>query len=224
MCSGTHGVTISILKGVYMSIAPFLGSFFIILREGFEAMLIAMLIFTYLEKLNAQDKKRYVWQGIGYGVLASILIAIGFTFISSLTHAHEEMFEGVTMLIAAGVLAYVAFWCHTAKQHVEGSITKAITTGTAITLSLAVFFAILREGFEIVLFYAGLFASPIAETFSIWIGGIAGVIALSGLYVIMKKGIAKINVSTFFNISKWFIGLLALYFAYSGVHELMEVL
>jgi len=40
----------------------------------------------------------------------------------------------------------------------------------------------------------------------------------------MKKGIAKINVGTFFNISKWFIGLLALYFAYSGVHELMEVL
>ena len=134
------------------------------------------------------------------------------------------MFEGVTMLIAAGVLAYVAFWCHTAKQHVEGVITKAITTGTAITLSLAVFFAILREGFEIVLFYAGLFVSPIAETFSIWLGGIAGVIALSGLYVIMKKGITKINVGTFFNISKWFIGLLALYFAYSGVHELMEVL
>ena len=59
-----------------MSIAPFMGSFFIILREGFEAMLIAMLIFTYLEKLNAQDKKRYVWQGIGYGVLASIVIAL----------------------------------------------------------------------------------------------------------------------------------------------------
>ena len=87
-----------------MSIAPFMGSFFIILREGFEAMLIAMLIFTYLEKLNAQDKKKYVWQGIGYGVLASIVIAIAFTFISSLTHTHEELFEGVTMLIAAGVL------------------------------------------------------------------------------------------------------------------------
>ena len=44
-----------------MNLAPFMGSFFIILREGFEAMLIAMLIFTYLEKLNAQDKKQYVW-------------------------------------------------------------------------------------------------------------------------------------------------------------------
>lgn len=207
-----------------MSIAPFMGSFFIILREGFEAMLIAMLIFTYLEKLNAQDKKRYVWQGIGYGVLASIIIAIGFTFISSLTHAHEELFEGVTMLIAAGVLAYVAFWCHTAKQHVEGAIKTAITTGTAITLSLAVFFAILREGFEIVLFYAGLFASPIAETYSIWFGGVAGAVALGVIYVLMKKGIAQINVGTFFTISKWLLGALAVYFAYNGVHELLELM
>ncbi len=207
-----------------MSIAPFMGSFFIILREGFEAMLIAMLIFTYLEKLNAQDKKKYVWQGIGYGVLASIVIAIGFTFITSLTHAHEELFEGVTMLIAAGVLAYVAFWCHTAKQHVEGAIKTAITTGTAITLSLAVFFAILREGFEIVLFYAGLFASPIAETYSIWFGGIAGAVALGVIYMLMKKGIAQINVGTFFTISKWLLGALAVYFAYNGVHELLELM
>ena len=207
-----------------MSIAPFMGSFFIILREGFEAMLIAMLIFTYLEKLNAQDKKRYVWQGIGYGVLASIIIAIGFTFISSLTHAHEELFEGVTMLIAAGVLAYVAFWCHTAKQHVEGAIKTAITTGTAITLSLAVFFAILREGFEIVLFYAGLFASPIAETYSIWFGGVVGAVALGVIYILMKKGIAQINVGTFFTISKWLLGALAVYFAYNGVHELLELM
>ena len=207
-----------------MSIAPFMGSFFIILREGFEAMLIAMLIFTYLEKLNAQDKKKYVWQGIGYGVLASIVIAIGFTFITSLTHAHEELFEGVTMLIAAGVLAYVAFWCHTAKQHVEGAIKTAITTGTAITLSLAVFFAILREGFEIVLFYAGLFASPIAETYSIWFGGVVGAVALGVVYILMKKGIAQINVGTFFTISKWLLGALAVYFAYNGVHELLELM
>ena len=207
-----------------MSIAPFLGSFFIILREGFESILIAMLIFTYLEKLNAQDKKQYVWQGIGYGVLASIIIAIGFTFITSLTHAHEELFESVTMLIAAGVLAYVAFWCHNAKQHVEGHVKHAISQGTTIALSLAVFFAILREGFEVVLFYAGLFASPIAETYSIWFGGVAGIVALGIIYILMKKGIAKINIGTFFTISKWLLGALAVYFAYNGAHELLELM
>jgi len=206
-----------------MNIAPFLGSFFIILREGFEAMLIAMLVFTYLDKLNAQDKSKYVWYGITAGVIASLGIALGFTYISSLTHAHEELFEGVTMLIAAGMLTYVAIWCHTARQHVEGTIKHAITTGTVIALSGSVCFAILREGFEIVLFYAALFASSIAETFSIWLGGIAGVVVLFVIYVIMKKATNKVPTALFFNVSKYLLVILAIYFAYNGVHELLEV-
>jgi high-affinity iron transporter len=207
-----------------MSIAPFLGSFFIILREGFEAMLIAMIVFTYLEKLNAQDKSKYVWQGITAGVLGSIGIAGAFSWISALTHSHEELFEGVTMLIAAGMLTYVAFWCHTARQHVEGKIKHAITTGAVIALSGSVCFAILREGFEIVLFYAALFASPIAETFSIWIGGIVGVGALVIIYIIMQKATHKIPTRTFFTVSKYLLGILAIYFAINGGYELVEVM
>ena len=60
------------------------------------------------------------------------------------------------MLIAAGMLTYVAFFCHNAKQHVEGKVDNAIATGSSFILSLTVFLAIVREGFEIVLFYAAL--------------------------------------------------------------------
>jgi hypothetical protein len=42
--------------------------------------------------------------------------------IAGITHAHEELFEGGVMLIASGMLAYVAFFCHHAKQHVEGKV------------------------------------------------------------------------------------------------------
>ena len=38
------------------TITPFLSSFFILLREGFEAMLIAVLVFMYLDKLKAKEK------------------------------------------------------------------------------------------------------------------------------------------------------------------------
>ena len=122
------------------------------------------------------------------------------------------------------MLTYVAIWCHTARQHVEGTIKHAITTGTVIALAGSVCFAILREGFQIVLFYAALFASPIAETFSIWIGGIVGVVALIVIYVIMNKASNKIPTALFFNVSKYLLGALAIYFAYNGVHELMEVI
>ena len=46
-------------------------------------------------------------------------------------------------------------------------------------------------------FYAGLFAPPIAETYSIWFGGVAGAVALGVIYILMKKGIAQPNVGTF---------------------------
>ena len=35
-----------------------------------------------------------------------------------------------------------------------------------------------------------LFA-PIAETYSIWFGGVAGAVALGVIYILMKKGIAQ---------------------------------
>ena len=39
------------------AVTPFLSSLFILLREGFEAMLIAILVFMYLDKVQARDKR-----------------------------------------------------------------------------------------------------------------------------------------------------------------------
>ena len=46
-----------------------MSSFFIILREGFEAMLIAMLVFMFLDKMNARHQRPAVFWGMGGGVL-----------------------------------------------------------------------------------------------------------------------------------------------------------
>ena len=53
---------------------------------------------------------------------------------------------------------------------------------------------------------------------------VVGAVALGVVYILMKKGIAQINVGTFFTISKWLLGALAVYFAYNGVHELLELM
>ena len=212
-----------------MSIAPFMGSFFIILREGFEAMLIVMLIFTYLGRFNEQGKEKWIWYGIGSGVVLSIAIAMGFKFIAGLTHDHEEMFEAGTMLLAAGVLGYLAIWCHGAYNHFEEDIVSKlkpleVTIWSSLALTLAVTIAIAREGFEIVLFYAALFSSTATDHAPIFVGGAVGLIALLGIYAIMRKGIEKIPTKEVFQYSKYFFIALALYFAYGGVNELMELL
>ena len=204
------------------AITPFISSFFILLREGFEAMLIAVLVFMYLDKVKARDKRPAVFWGIAAGVFASMLVALGFKKIAGITHAHEELFEGGVMLVAACMLTYVAFFCHHAKQHVEGKVDKAVATGNSFILSFTVFLAILREGFEIVLFYAALIGSGIYNTIPVFVGAAAGTIALIGVYFGLNKITKLISIGTFFRASSVLLAVLAIYFAYEGIHELSE--
>ena len=183
------------------TITPFLSSFFILLREGFEAMLIAVLVFMYLDKVKANNKRPAVLWGIIAGIIASMFVALGIKKIAGITHAHEELFEGGVMIVAAGMLAYVAFFCHHAKQHVEGKVDKAVATGSSFILSFTVFLAILREGFEIVLFYSALIGSGIYNTVPVFSGALVGAIALVGVYFGLNKITKFIPVGTFFRAS-----------------------
>jgi len=204
------------------TITPFLSSFFILLREGFEAMLIAVLVFMYLDKVKANDKRPAVLWGIIAGIIASMFVALGIKKIAGITHAHEELFEGGVMIVAAGMLAYVAFFCHHAKQHVEGKVDKAVATGSSFILSFTVFLAILREGFEIVLFYTALIGSGIYNTVPVFSGALVGAIALVGVYFGLNKITKIIPVGMFFRASSILLFALAIYFAYEGIHELRE--
>jgi high-affinity iron transporter len=204
------------------TLTPFLSSFFILLREGFEAMLIAVLVFMYLDKVKARDKRPAVIWGIIAGIIASLFVAVGFKKIAGLTHAHEELFEGGVMIVASGMLAYVAFFCHHAKQHVEGKVDKAVATGSSFVLSFTVFLAILREGFEIVLFYAALIGSGIYNTVPVFSGAIIGALALIVVYFGLNKITKIVPVGMFFRTSSILLAVLAIYFAYEGIHEFSE--
>ena len=185
-------------------------------------MLIAVLVFMYLDKVKANDKRPAVLWGIIAGIIASMFVALGIKKIAGITHAHEELFEGGVMIVAAGMLAYVAFFCHHAKQHVEGKVDKAVATGSSFILSFTVFLAILREGFEIVLFYTALIGSGIYNTVPVFSGALVGTIALVGVYFGLNKITKLISVGMFFRASSILLAVLALYFAYEGVHEFSE--
>ena len=185
-------------------------------------MLIAILVFMYLDKVKANDKRPAVLWGIIAGIIASMFVALGIKKIAGITHAHEELFEGGVMIVAAGMLAYVAFFCHHAKQHVEGKVDKAVATGSSFILSFTVFLAILREGFEIVLFYTALIGSGIYNTVPVFSGALVGTIALIGVYFGLNKITKLIPIGMFFRASSILLAVLALYFAYEGIHEFSE--
>ena len=185
-------------------------------------MLIAILVFMYLDKVKANDKRPAVLWGIIAGIIASMFVALGIKKIAGITHAHEELFEGGVMIVAAGMLAYVAFFCHHAKQHVEGKVDKAVANGSSFILSFTVFLAILREGFEIVLFYTALIGSGIYNTVPVFSGALVGTVALVGVYFGLNKITKIIPIGMFFRASSILLAVLALYFAYEGIHEFNE--
>ena len=74
-------------------------------REGLEASLIIGILLGTLKKINKTEFKSTVWVGTFSALVTSlvagfVIIAIGASF----EGAAEEAFEGVTMLLAAGVL------------------------------------------------------------------------------------------------------------------------
>src|SRR6185436_3323341 len=88
----------------------FIQSFFLLVREGLEAILIIGALLTFLAKTGAQDRKRDIHVGVGAAVLASLFTAVLLETVFQVTPARREVLEGAVMLTASAVLFYVSYW------------------------------------------------------------------------------------------------------------------
>src|SRR5688572_10194381 len=91
------------------SSAALLQSLDIILREGFEVVLVVGAMLTVLRKIGAAGRAGALWWGVGLGVLASLVTAVGLEALFR-SHAGVEALEGATMLAAGIVLLAVGHW------------------------------------------------------------------------------------------------------------------
>ena len=86
-----------------------LPAFLLALREGLEAALIVGIVLGALRKMNRDDLQPVVWAGTLTAVAVSAIAAIVLYQIGiSLEGKAEEIFEGITMLLAAVVLFELA--------------------------------------------------------------------------------------------------------------------
>lgn len=201
-----------------------LSTFIVSFRETLEAALIIGIILAYLSKTGATKLNRHVYAGAALGVLASAITAVAFeTFAGGFTGKAEQLFEGVTMLLAAAVLTYVIFWMASAKQftqRIERKVNANIATGSALGLLALSFFAVYREGVELVLLVgASLFASsggvPFAEV-------AAGTIAAVAVGYAAFKTALRFQLKTIFSVTSLLLVVFAAGLAAHGVHEFQE--
>lgn len=208
----------------------FFQSFFLLVREGLEAILIIGALLTFLAKTGAQGRKRDIHVGVGAAVLASLFTAVLLETVFQVTPARREVLEGAVMLTAAAVLFYVSYWLLSKievarwNQFVRNRVQDAVTSGSALALATAAFLAVYREGFETVLFYKALVLSgPAGNTFLPVAAGIAlGSLVLVAVYYAINRFGVRLPLKPFFAVTGLFLYYMAFLFAGRGVAELQE--
>jgi high-affinity iron transporter len=187
-----------------------LPTFLITLREGFEAALVVGIVLSCLQKAQALQLKRWVLAGVVAGVGASV--AIGVILYGSLAAIEasdrpemaivKPALEASFSLVAIAMLSWMLVWmtrqARSLKTEITGAVTSALTDATAGGWGVfgLVMIAVLREGFETVLFVTAQFSQgwqPIA-------GAIAGLSGATLLGVMLFAWGVRIDIRQFFQV------------------------
>ena len=201
-----------------------MGEFIITFRESLEASLIVGIVYTFLIKTGMKTQLKYLWSAVVSALIGSILVAIALkTMFSSIENeVMQALFEGIFMYITAGLLLYVVFWLSKSvsdRKKLEKLASEA-SNSSKWGIFLLIFFAILREGFETVIFLHGNGISG-DGSFS-YIGFSLGIlIAVAIGYLIFAQG-QKLNLKPFFAITTFFLVLFAAGMSAYGTHEIEE--
>jgi high-affinity iron transporter len=203
--------TIDLLPGFIMGI-----------REGLEAFLIIAIMLEYLNKSKRTNQKRYVFYGLGYGVIASLvfgMILYGITsYLGGSSAQVAKLWESIASLIALLLITSFIYFMLQNKDKLVGELhNKMGLTLSNTGLILLAFVMVVREGVEIVLFtFAAIDQGPYI------IGTIFG-IALSGIITFgIYKSMFKVNLKLIFNITLVYLILQAGFLFGYSIHELLS--
>jgi high-affinity iron transporter len=207
----------------------FAESFLLIVREGFEAILVIGAIMAVLVKAGATERQAHVRWGIALAVAASLVTAALLELLFRVTPAQREALEGGVMLVAAVMLFFVSYWLVSKVEvaawtrFVKGHIRQAAESGSGLALAGTAFVAVYREGFETVLFYKALYVTGAAGGAApITAGLVAGLAALVAVYVGIERFGLRLPMRPFFAVTGGTLAFMAFVFAGDGVKELQE--
>jgi high-affinity iron transporter len=200
-----------------------LQSFIILFRETLEVALIIGIVLGYLARSGQRDYRRSVFLGLAAGVAASILGAVVFQILAGgFSGRAEEIFEGITMLAGAILLTTLIIWMirkSAQTRELERKVEDRITGTRRAGLFLLIFFSVLREGIESVIF---LSAASFASGENNLLGAALGLAAAVVLGFLLFRGALRINLRNFFMVTNILLILFAAGLVAGGVHELQE--
>ena len=206
----------------------FFQSFLIILREGFEAILVIGAVVAFLLKTGHRERLRSIWLGVGAALVASAATAVVLMTVLRALPASREVIEGATMLVAVAVLFSVSYWLiskvEAAKwqQFIRGKVTAALEHGGGKALVFVAFLAVYREGAETALFYQALFNEGVNAVLPITLGIVVGFAVLAVIFTLFYRFGVRIPLRPFFATTSVLLYYMAFVFMGKGIRELQE--
>jgi high-affinity iron transporter len=206
----------------------FYASFLIILREGFEAILVIGAIVALLLKTGHRERLRSIWTGVLLALGASALTAFVLATVLRALPATREVIEGVTMLVAVAVLFSVSYWLISKveaarwQQFIREKVDAALAHGGGTALVVVAFLAVYREGAETALFYQALFNEATGHGGALAAGIVAGGAVLAVVFTLFHRYGVKIPLRPFFAVTSVLLYYMAFVFMGKGVSELQE--
>jgi len=193
-----------------VDISAALPTFVITLREGVEAALVVGIVLAYLKKAGQSQLNPWVYNGIAAGIAFSVLVGILFNgLLLSLTMSDRPYAPVVKQALEAGfgviaivLLSWMLIWmtqqARSMKTEVEGAITTALqqSNGAGWGIFSLITIAVLREGFETVVFIA-------AQVQQGWVpaaGALAGLLGATAIGVLLFRLGVRINLRRFFQV------------------------
>ncbi len=199
-----------------MNFTEAIPTFVITLREGVEAALVVGIVLACLKKADQSNLNSWVYAGVAAGIAASTVVGGLFNqllhvlSISNQPYAPviKQLLEGCLGIFAIAMLSWMLIWmtqqARFLKAEVEGAVTAALKENTNAGWGVfgLIFIAVLREGFETVIFVSAQFQQGLTPALGA-VGGLVGAAIIGSL--IFKWGV-KIDIRQFFK----FMGILLL--------------
>jgi high-affinity iron transporter len=195
----------------------------VVVREGFEVVIVIAALLAVLKKMGQSSQARVVHAG---WVTALVAGALCFVFGRRLLEgANRELMEGIGGLLASAMLVYAALWLN-AKANLRrymGELRErmqgALGRGSAAGLFAISFTALFRESFETAIFLQGL---SIDSPRGVLLGAGAGLAVMVGLVLLIRKVGYVLPMKPLFTISTWVLYATAVVLLGQGLHALQE--
>jgi len=205
----------------------FFMAFSIILREGFEAVLILVTILGVVKMLGAKKAVRWTHAGwmaaLGLGVLAWFFSG----WLLGMSGAKRETMEGLTSLLAMAVLLYVGFWLHSKSEigrwtaYIKKQMDSALQGSRLFGIGFISFLAVFREVFETVLFLRALWLDGASEEkLYLLLGLLSAFVLIFILAFFLLKWSVKLPLNKLFSLSSTVMVVLALILTGKGLRAL----